>query len=97
VIIWTKASAQFFHRMGVLLSPATRSADAHEYVLVFSRQMYARESTDGNSTLTREDSWNTNAASGHACRPAKSIGHTATFPVNCKRPSGAAVHFSAMW
>lgn len=87
-IIWNKASSgSSSTAWGSWLSarnPVLR--DAHEYVLVFSRQMYARESTGRTSTLTREEFLEyTRSVWTLPAVQAKSIGHPAPFPVELPR------------
>ncbi len=87
-IIWNKASSG---------SPSTawgswKSAknpvlrDVHEYVLVFSRQMYARESAGRVDTISREEFLElTKSVWTLPAVQAKSIGHPAPFPVELPR------------
>jgi site-specific DNA-methyltransferase (adenine-specific) len=82
-IIWNKAaSASPSTAWGSWKSAANPVLrDIHEYILVFSKDAYRRESNDRENTITREDflEW-TKSVWTFPAVSAKKIGHPAPFP-----------------
>ncbi len=87
-IIWNKgASASPSTAWGSWLSAANPVLrDTHEYILVFSKQSFARRRKDRQSTLSREDflEWTRSVWSFPAVS-ARKIGHPAPFPEELPR------------
>ncbi len=83
-IIWNKASSSSpSTAWGSWLSaknPTIR--DIHEYILVFSKQMFSRENIGRKSTISREEFLEyTKSVWTFAAEPATRVGHPAPFPV----------------
>jgi len=83
-IIWNKASSVSpSTAWGSWLSaknPTLR--DIHEYILVFSKGMFARENLGRKSTISKEEFLEfTKSIWTFAAEPAKKVGHPAPFPV----------------
>ena len=83
-IIWNKASSGSpSTAWGSWLSaknPILR--DIHEYILVFSKDMFSRESMGRKSTISREEFLEfTKSVWTFSAEPATKVGHPAPFPV----------------
>lgn len=83
-IIWNKASSGSpSTAWGSWLSaknPTLR--DIHEYILVFSKAMFSRESTNRESTISKEEFLEfTKSVWTFPAEPATKVGHPAPFPI----------------
>ena len=85
-IIWNKSSsASPSTAWGSWLSPANPTLrDVHEYILVFSKGMFSRKSTNKReSTISRDEFLEfTKSVWTFPAEPARKIGHPAPFPVD---------------
>jgi DNA modification methylase len=87
-IIWNKASsAGPSTAWGSWRSPSNPSLrDVHEYILIFSKQMFARPRTAGPATITRDEFLElTKSVWTFSAESAKRVGHPAPFPVELPR------------
>jgi len=88
-IIWDKASsASGSTAWGTWCSPANPILrDVHEYILVFSKEMYSRPWVDGRRSTIRRDEFLefTKSIWTFPAESAKKIGHPAPFPVELPR------------
>lgn len=83
-IIWNKsASAGTSCAWGSWMSPSNPVLrDVHEYILVFSKNSYRRERTNGEPTIERDDFLDsTKSVWDFAAESARKVGHPAPFPV----------------
>lgn len=83
-IIWNKASSGSpSTAWGSWLSPKNPTLrDIHEYILVFSKDTFARHATGKRSTISREEFLEfTKSVWTFAAEPATKVGHPAPFPV----------------
>lgn len=83
-IIWNKASSGSpSTAWGSWLSAKNLTLrDIHEYILVFSKGMFSRESLRRKSTISKEEFLEfTKSVSTFAAEPATKVGHPAPFPV----------------
>lgn len=88
-ILWDKASsASGSTAWGSWRSPANPTLrDIHEYILVFSKDMYSRPPTDGRSpTITRGEFLEfTKSIWRFPAESARKVGHPAPFPIELPR------------
>jgi site-specific DNA-methyltransferase (adenine-specific) len=88
-VIWDKASGSSGSTAwGSWLSAANPTLrDIHEYILIFSKDMYSRPRIDGRiSTLTRDEFLElTRSIWRFPAESAKKVGHPAPFPVELPR------------
>ncbi len=83
-IIWNKASSGSpSTAWGSWLSPRNPILrDIHEYIIVFSKDMYSRINPGRKSTITKEEFLQfTKSVWTFSAEPAKKIGHPAPFPI----------------